>query len=515
MTRAKTLMVQGTASYSGKSLLVTGFCKIFRDMGYRVTPFKSQNMSLNSYVTRDGGEIARSQTTQAFAAGVEPIVEMNPILLKPKGDSISQVVLMGRPYADYDAKTYYEEFALREGLRAVKTAFKKLAEKFDIVVIEGAGSPAEINLYDKEIVNMRVAELAKSPVILVADIDRGGVFASIVGTLQLLKPRHRRRIQGFVINKFRGDESILEPGITELESITGKRVLGVIPYLSDLALPDEDSVVLDERQEKRDGNIAIGVIRLPRISNFTDFDPLRRYSEVELRYISKVEEMDSLDALIIPGTKNTLGDLKWLRERGLDRKIRESPHQGKPVLGICGGYQMLGREIIDERGIEDDNGGTTIGLGLLDVTTRFDKYEKTTKRIEMFVTRDGPILPKASGIRFKGYEIHTGKIDLGKEARPIFKMVSETGGTADQWEGASSEDGLVLGTSIHGLFENSQILDGFIGFLTRKKGGDERTAGERELGEPLTQSLERLTAVMLQKLDFDRIMRMMGLQESG
>jgi len=513
--RAKTLMVQGTTSYSGKSLLVAGFCKIFSDMGYRVAPFKSQNMSLNSYVTIDGGEIARSQATQAFAAGVEPMVEMNPILLKPMGDSISQVVLMGRPYGDYDAKRYYEEFALKEGIRAVEAAFNKLAESFDIVVIEGAGSPAEINLYEREIANMRIADLTRSPVILVADIDRGGVFASIVGTLQLLKPKHRRRIQGFVINKFRGDETILKPGVTKLEEITGKRVLGILPYLSDLALPDEDSVALNEGGEKREANIVIGVIKLPRISNFTDFDPLQRHPEVELRYISRVEEMDSLDAVIIPGTKNTISDLAWLRKEGFDRKIQEFIRLNKPVLGICGGYQMLGREILDEKGVEGERGSYVKGLGLLDITTRFDTYEKTTKRVEMIVAGEGPLLPRESQAEFKGYEIHMGKIALGREARPIFKVISEMGEPADRWEGASSRDGVVFGTSIHGLFDNPPILNRFLSFLAEKRGEERKIAGGLDTERVWALSLERLASIMLQKLDFKEIKRIIGIREGG
>ncbi|MBL7118456.1 cobyric acid synthase [Candidatus Bathyarchaeota archaeon] len=508
--RARTLMVQGTTSYSGKSLLVTGFCKIFKDMGYRVAPFKSQNMSLNSYVTKDGTEIARSQATQAFAAGIEPTSEMNPILLKPKGDSTSQIILMGRPYADYDAETYYEEFALKEGLRAVRKAFNTLARSFDIVVIEGAGSPAEINLYEKDIANMRIAELAESPVILVADIDRGGVFASIVGTLQLLKPRHRRLIKGFVINKFRGDESILKPGIVELEEITRKKVLGVIPYIQDLALPDEDSVALEEKRRKKDANIIVGVIRLPRISNFTDFDPLSRHPEVELRYITRIEETGSLDSVIIPGTKNTIGDLAWLRERGFDQKIQELIRSKKSVLGICGGYQILGKKILDERGVEGEPGTSTKGLGLLDVTTRFEAYEKTTRRIEMLVIKNSPLLPKASETRFKGYEIHMGKVNLGREARPLFKIIGDTVGAKERWEGTSTKDGLVLGTSIHGLFDNNPILDSFVSFLAGKK-KDRKVAGKSPKTEEVwLESLERLASIMLQKLDFEEIMRMTG-----
>ncbi len=509
---ARTLMVQGTTSHSGKSLLVAGFCKIFREMGYRVTPFKSQNMSLNSYVTVDGAEIARSQATQAFAAGIEPTPEMNPILLKPSGNSTSQIVLMGRPYANYDAKRYYEDFALRDGIKTVRQAFRKLARSFDIVVIEGAGSPAEINLYEKEIANMRIADLTRSPVILVADIDRGGVFASLVGTMQLLKPKHRRRVKGLIINKFRGDETILTPGITKLEEMTKKKVLGVIPYLPELVLPDEDSVSLDEKKSKKNTSIVVGVIRLPRISNFTDFDPLDRVPEVDLRYISKIEDMDSLDSVIIPGTKNTIGDLTWLRERGFDRKILELASLGKPILGICGGYQMLGKRITDEKGVEGKPGISANGLGLLDVITVFDSCDKTTRRVEMLLARDEPLLREALSSRLKGYEIHMGKIKPGREARPLFKMPDHEE-EKHQWEGTITEDGLVLGTSIHGLFDNKPILRSFIDFLSANKRMRPTTTETMRTEEEWTKSLETLASVLLEKLDFEEVVRIVGLQE--
>ncbi|UCD73681.1 MAG: cobyric acid synthase [Candidatus Bathyarchaeota archaeon] len=507
-------MIQGTTSYSGKSLMVTGFCKIFRDRGYRVAPFKAQNMSLNSYVTIDGAEIARSQATQAFAAGIEPTAEMNPILLKPRGDSTSQIVLMGRPYGDYDAERYYEEFALTEGIKMVRQAFNRLVEIFDIVIIEGAGSPAEINLYERDIANMRIADLTRSPVILVADIDRGGVFASIVGTLQLLKSRHRRRIKGFIINKFRGDIKLLKPGIAELEEITKKKVLGVIPYLADLALPDEDSVALQEKRDRRNTDIVVGVIRLPRISNFTDFDPLLRAPGIELRYITKVEEIDSVDSVIIPGTKNTLGDLAWLKEKKLDRKIVEYADLNKPVLGICGGYQMLGKKIFDQEGVEGETGTVTDGLGLLDISTIFDVYEKTTSRVEMLLARGSPLLPDVSENKYKGYEIHMGKIRKGREARPIFKVVSDSGRKADRWEGASSKDGHILGTNIHGLFDNRPILDSFVNSLTGRR-KSRKAVTYKETEEVWTQSLETLASTMLRHIDIDEIIRIVGLREKS
>ena len=345
---ARIIMVQGTASNVGKSVLVTALCRIFRQDGFRVAPFKSQNMSLNSYVTPDGGEIGRAQAVQADAAGVEPTVDMNPILLKPGADSRSQVVLLGKPYKSAGARKYFQ---MKTQLwRIVAASLDRLCQDYDVVVIEGAGSPAEINLKESEIVNMRVALYARSPVLLVADIDKGGVFASIVGILELLEPEERTLIKAVAINKFRGDISLLEPGLTWLEERTGIPVAGVIPYYHDIHIPEEDSVSLERRRgmkQKTEYALDIAVIGFPHISNFNDFDPLEQEEGIRTRYVEAHNPLGEPDLIILPGTKTTMADLAWLRQRGLDVAIRRLAERGTPIVGICGDYQMLGVKLQD------------------------------------------------------------------------------------------------------------------------------------------------------------------------
>ncbi len=481
-------MVQGTSSYAGKTFLVMAMCRIFAKRGYRVAPFKSQNTSLNSYVTKDGGEIARAQALQAMAAGIEPTVEMNPILVKPKGDHTSQVVVNGRPYADFEAWSYYEEFALSEGLPIVREALNKLSDKFDLLIIEGAGSPAEINLYDRDISNMRVAEMADASVILVADIDRGGVFASVYGTLALLPSRDRRRVKGVVINRFRGDVEILKPGLKELERRTKKPVLGVVPYIEGLQLPGEDSLSIGDSAGSN--GVDIAVIRLPRISNFTDFDPLA-YDGANVRYVSRASELGEPSAVVIPGTKNTVADLEWLKKQGFEEPLHELA--GKvPILGICGGYQMLGKSILDA-GVEDKNKkGVAPGLGLLDASTEFREYKKTTKQVEgSALSVKGPF----GGIRGKpvrGYEIHMGKTKRGKSVKPLFDI----GG---RLEGALSEDGMVMGTYLHGVFDSADFRRAFLKAL---KSSDTRGIDVRELWQ---KSIDRAASVVEKNIDMETI----------
>ncbi|MEE8358196.1 MAG: cobyric acid synthase, partial [Candidatus Hydrothermarchaeales archaeon] len=453
----KSIMVQGTTSFSGKTFLVMALCRIFADMGVKVAPFKSQNMSLNSFVTKEGREISRAQALQALAAGIEPTSDMNPILIKPKGDSKSQIMVNGKPYKDIEAREYYDEFAMKEGLRIVKEAYDRLKKQYDLIVIEGAGSPAEINLYEKDIANMRVAELTGSPVILVADIDRGGVFASIYGTINLLKKEDKERLKGVVINKFRGDIEILKPGITMIEEKVGKPVLGVIPYIGDLRLPDEDSLGLERHKLNGSGSADIAVIRLPRISNFTDFDPLI-HDGVNVRYVGRTEELGSPDAIIIPGTKNTLEDLLWLKTRGFDRLIKEMS-KNTPVIGICGGYQMLGKRIIDN-GIEGDH-KVVEGLGLLDVETRFTQYKKTTKQVFGTIVLNNGIFEGVSGIKVSGYEIHMGNTTLGENANPVLDIDGRK-------EGAVDSRGFVFGTYFHGIFDTSEFRKLLIKNLDKK-----------------------------------------------
>ncbi len=461
-------MIQGTASHAGKTVLVAALCRIIARAGYRVAPFKAQNMSLNSYVTPDGKEIARAQALQAFAAGVEPRSEMNPILLKPKGGMVSQVVLMGRPFRDVSFADYYREFALNRGICAVKKSLDALLSEFDVIVIEGAGSPAEINLYDREIANMTVARLARAPVLLVADIDRGGVFASIVGTISLLKPKDRERVKGFIINKFRGDTSILEPGLRKLEELTSKPILGVMPYVDGLDLPWEDSVSLEGLSSRPNGTVDIAVIKLPFISNFTDIHPLI-ISGVRVYMAKSARELKNPDAVIIPGTKNTVHDLLWLKKTGLDSEILRLRRSCVPIIGICGGYQMLGNKLIDPFGLEGGTASEYEGLGLLQIVSTFSRYKKTTRRVTAEVTGKGPILSRAAGRRIGAYEIHMGKTKVEADETP-FRVLPANSRAASHPEGAISNDGIVFGSYLHGLFDDEAVTYALLNYLSEKKG---------------------------------------------
>jgi adenosylcobyric acid synthase len=445
----KSLMVIGTSSHVGKSILVAALCRSF-SRKYRVAPFKAQNMSLNSWITQNGEEIGIAQAIQAKAAGIEPTADMNPVLLKPKGSQISQVIILGKPFADKRAGDYYDSI---DGMMAVVTgAYKRLASAHDMIIIEGAGGAAEINLYSRDIVNIGIARAVKPHIILVGDIERGGVFASIYGTLQLLPEDIRSLVFGIIINKFRGDIKLLEPGILQLEELTGLPVLGVIPY-TDIRLPSEDSVSIKDKTGN-DHPVKIAIIRLPHISNFTDFEPLEKYADI--RYIEPGNSLDEPDAVILPGTKNTIDDLKELRSKGLDKQIVAESKKGTPVIGICGGYQMLGNEIIDN-GVEGTGGACSIkGLGLLDVTTHFLDYKKQTRQVEKPVTGDGAILGQLKGGKVRGYEIHMGETDGGE---PAFGD-----------DGRVSKNGLVIGTYLHGLFENENVRTSFLGYLYKQKG---------------------------------------------
>jgi adenosylcobyric acid synthase len=481
---AKYLMVCGTASHVGKSILVTALCRILSDAGYRVAPFKAQNMSLNSYVTKDGAEIGMAQAVQAKAARVEPTAEMNPILLKPKGDSVSQVVLLGKPYADKKAGEYYD--VAKTLFDAVKISLRKLSQKYDVIVIEGAGSPAEINLYERDIANMLLARTFDIPVILVGDIERGGVFASLYGTLGLIPETDRKYIRGFIINKFRGEEKLLEPGIRQLEKLTGIRALGVLPY-ADFRIPSEDSVSLDGK-ETSNSKIEIVVIRLPRISNFTDFEPLE--AEANVRYVHPRDlNLENADAVIIPGTKNTVSDLAALRKYGADRKIRALA--GKvPIIGICGGYQILGNEIIDS-GVEGGKRRKIRGLGLLGISTHFEKYEKQTKQVTKKVTGGGPILGRVKGEKVRGYEIHMG---MSVSKAPVFGD-----------DGCMDTSGLVFGTYLHGIFENANLRSAFLGYLYERKGARRTRKTRRDY-------FDELASLVKKHVDMGGIYKIAGLR---
>lgn len=446
---AKTLMILGTASHVGKSVLVTALCRILARK-YRVAPFKAQNMSLNSWVTRDGREIGIAQAIQAKAAKVEPTTDMNPVLLKPKGDHRSQVIILGKPYADKEAGEYYD--SINDVMPIVAGAFGRLSSEHEVIVIEGAGGAAEINLYHRDIVNIGTARLVKPPIILVGDIERGGVFASIYGTLQLLPPDIKPLVRGIVINKFRGDMKLLEPAIKQLEELTGIPVLGVIPYTK-MKIPSEDSVSIKDKTHNNKP-VKIAVIRLPHISNFTDFEPLEQCADV--RYVELNDELNGHDAVIIPGTKNTIDDLKELMSSGIVEKLMKEAKKGTPIIGICGGYQILGNEIFDN-GIEGTGGACLIkGLGLLDVCTRFDEYEKQIKQTEKLVTGNGEILGRIKGKKVKGYEIHMGETSGGNAA------------FGD--DGSVSQNGLVIGTYLHGLFDNENLRNSFLSYLYKRRG---------------------------------------------
>jgi len=503
------LMVQGTGSHSGKTLLAAALCRLFSRSGYRVAPFKAQNMSLNSSVTKDGAEISRAQAFQAFAAGVEAAADMNPILLKPKDTKTCQVIVQGRPRADLDYRQYTANFALTKGLEAVRDSYSRLASSFDVVVIEGAGCPAEVNLKRYDIANMRIAEMARAPVILVGNIDRGGVFAGLVGTISLLSKRERARVKGLVINNLRGDSTLLKPGIKIVQKATGKRVLGVIPHIPNLTLPQEDSVSLRDHTPSNLGRFEIAVVRLPRISNFTDFDPLCMIEDFKLRYVSFPSELGLPDLIILPGTKNTMSDLKWLMTEGLGAEILKLSKAEVPIIGICGGFQMLGKTVVDRKGIEDGLQTVQAGLSLLDITTEFEEYSKLTRRVSALAVGGGPILGQAGGSVVEGYEIHMGRTLLGPDARPAFKILDDK--REEAFDGAVDSSGLVFGTYIHGLFDRPPMSEALLRYLALKKGLEPRTQDFRPVSQSWASSISLVADVVSRSLDILEIYRIVGL----
>ncbi len=507
---AKKIMVQGTGSGVGKSIIVAALCRIFTQDGYEVAPFKSQNMALNSYVTADGLEIGRAQAFQAFAARKEPRVEMNPILLKPTGDTSAQVIVRGRPIGNMTAKEYHAYKP--NALNLIKECFEKLDRENEIVVIEGAGSPAEVNLRENDIVNMSIAKLLDAPVLLLGDIDKGGVFASIVGTLELLEEDEKELLKGFLINKFRGDIEILKPGLEFLEKRTTKPVIGVIPYFHDIKIQEEDSVSLSYKTGRikgegtgAEGEITIEVVQLPRISNFTDFDALEAENGVLLRYVGEGDKLGEPDVIIIPGSKNTIGDLLYLKERGYASGIVERARTGKCVVfGICGGYQMLCESLLDPEGVESTLRELE-GLGLLPARTTFESHDlKMTNQVRAIAD-----LAFYQG-EIAGYEIHMGRTYFAEDTvKPAFTIV-ERSGTEVMDESGGAAFGNVIGTYIHGIFDNDDFRQAFLDHIRVKKGFSpsgttDKSNGENKGGIKWDREYNKLADLVRSNVDMNRL----------
>ena len=477
------VMIVGTASHAGKSILVTALCRLLKQAGVRVAPFKSQNMALNSFVCRDGSEIGRAQVAQAEAAGIEPEPDMNPILLKPSGGRQVQVVLHGRVYGTMSAGEYYERkpFFFEKSLES----FDRLRSRFDVIILEGAGSAAEVNLKDRDIVNLPFAKATGSQALLVADIDRGGVFASIVGTFALLEHDERELIRGFIINRFRGDRRLFGGGSEFLENRTGRPCLGVLPFIEDLHIDQEDSVSLDDHRT-RAGSFRVGIVRLPHISNYTDFNPLERIPGIALEYLTEVESTRPLDLMVIPGTKNTIADLRWLLDRGFKKLLLDTLEHGGWVLGICGGYQMLGRVVADPFGVEE--GGSQRGLDFLPVETNL-VLDKITVQ-----SKGGSFL----GTAVTGYEIHMGRT---RYLKPVDPFITRDDGSQD---GAVA--GHVAGTYFHGLFDNLDFTAKFLTRIAETRRLDWRPAA---FCYSKDEEYDRLAAAARQHLKIDRIWEML------
>lgn len=486
---ARNIMIQGTMSNAGKSLLCAGLCRIFRQDGYRVAPFKSQNMALNSFITASGGEMGRAQVVQAEAAGIAPDVRMNPILLKPTTDVGSQVIVNGQVQGNMRAMEYYRR--KREFLPTVLDAYRSLDEEYDIIVIEGAGSPAEINLKQEDIVNMGLAKLVDAPVLLVGDIDRGGVFAQLYGTVALLEPEERARIKGTIINKFRGDRAILEPGLRTLETLCGVPVVGVVPYVH-VDVDDEDSLTERFASGGERKLLDIAVIRLPRISNFTDFAPFERYENVSVRYVERVSELHDPDMILLPGTKSTIADLQWLRQSGLEAAILKAADAGKLVFGICGGYQMLGNRIADPEQVEAAGVTEIAGMGLLDMETVFRGQKVQTQTSGVFRQVPG-MLSCLDGMEYTGYEIH-----MGRSQQAMAPVVGK---------------GTVYGSYIHGIFDAPGVADTVLKALCQYRGID---AGALESFDPAQykeRQYDALAQAVREGLDMDLVYRILNREE--
>lgn len=512
------IMIQGTASSVGKSILVTALCRIFKQDGFLVCPFKSQNMSLNSYITLDGKEMGRAQVLQAYAAGLEPEVFMNPILLKPTSDKKCQIIVNGKVFGNSTAMEYHN--MKLEFKDMLKEQFEELEKKFDIIVMEGAGSPAEINLRDRDIVNMGMAELVDAPVLLAGDIDKGGVFASLAGTMLLLGEQEKKRVKATIINKFRGDIEILKPGLKMLEDIIHIPCAGVVPYFK-LDLEDEDGAV--EFNKKIIAAIDIAVIKLPHISNFTDFDALKIEEDVSVRFVTTKEELGTPDLLIIPGTKNTIDDLIALRKSGLEESIVKYSKEGN-ILGICGGFQILGNSLSDPYAVETSSEKVE-GMKLLDIDTIFEQ-EKITTRVKARSTNisyinlinliDAEEKVEAStclNIDVYGYEIHMGVCKYGPSARPLFEIYNENGEETSYNDGAINAQGNIMGTYIHGVFDGALFREHIVNALRIKKGVETKKS---KVYESLREKeLDKLADIVRSSIDINEIYNIMGIKKVG
>ncbi|MGQ9688086.1 MAG: cobyric acid synthase [Desulfobaccales bacterium] len=496
----KPLMILGSGSDVGKSLLVAGLCRVFRQEGLRVAPFKAQNMALNSFITPEGGEMGRAQVVQALAAGVDPQVDMNPILLKPASQVGSQVIVQGKVRGNFSAQDYYRQGPLL--VRKVMESFRRLQSRYELIILEGAGSAVELNLKKNDLVNFSLARRVKAPALLVADIDRGGVFAATIGSFLLLTPAERRQLAGFIINKFRGDPELFREGAAIIERRTRRPVFGIIPYLNDMALPEEDSVALERKMGRSRRSPAdklkIGVLRLPHISNYTDFDPLEHEAAVSVRYLDPREDLEEMDLLILPGTKNTIHDLEYLEARGTFEKIRRYVREGGLLLGICGGYQMLGLEVRDPLGMEGPPRSAP-GLGLLPVVTTM-AGDKTTTQVRARALGGWGF--EAEEL-LEAYEIHLGETEIVGPGSPAFALVERQGRLAELTDGWISEDGRVLGTYLHGVFENDAFRRRF---LKRLNPGNQLAANSvLSFKEFLEDQLDRLAAELRTCLNISRI----------
>ncbi len=486
----KAIMIQGTGSSCGKSLITTALCRIFKEDSYKVAPYKSQNMALNSFVTLEGGEMARAQVVQAMAAGIRPHTDMNPILMKPVEDELAQIIVQGKALSNMSVGKYIK--AKKDIFKKAKESFDRLKNKSEVIVIEGAGSPAEINLRSHDIANMEIAFYANAPVIIVADIDKGGVFASLIGTLALLSKRERNYVKGFIINKFRGNLKLLKGGLDFLEKRTGKKVLGVVPYIKDLRIPDEDAISFDKLIYSGDlrKKIDIAIIHLPHIADISDYEPLLSEIDVLVRYVRDPRDLGRPDILIIPGTKSTIGDLGYIKSIGFKEAILNLSKLGTEIIGICGGFQMLGKAIKDDLKVESKNTFCE-GLGLLDIKTYF-KPDKITKQLEG--------IHLDSGLSVKGYEIHMGRSTYNNQ-KPIFKFKK------GYYDGTSNELGNVWGTYLHGVFNNNEFRNSLLDRIRKNKKLD-RTASPAAMYDP-EKEIDRFASIVRKSLDMKAIYKIL------